>query len=301
MKSFTSRVLAAQAGPDTLKPRRWGGHRLAKLRGGPEHRNVTIGESWEFSTLPGSESNADGRPLHEALGRPLGFLAKLIDTRCALSIQVHPADDPDAGLLGKEEAWVVLDADEDAYVLAGVREGIDAPELARRTRAAVEDPSRGDALVDALEKIPVAAGTVVLVPAQTVHAIGGGILLAEIQQPADCTYRLFDYGSEREIHPDQALAALSIESRPTTWKPGDYATTLSGRRLDLHIVEGAQLVVDPTRVEHLIVPVSGRTQLEGAEAMELDPGELRLCGAGSFRLSTDGLAIVGSLPRPARA
>lgn len=298
MKSFTSRVLAAQAGPNTLKERRWGGHRLAKLRGGSELVGVTIGESWEFSTLPGSESYADGRALTDVLGRPLGFLAKLIDTSTALSIQVHPDDDPEQGVVGKEEAWVVLDADENAHVLAGVRSGIDEAELEQRTRAAVADPSRGDALADALDRIAVRAGTVILVPARTVHAIGGGILLAEIQQPADCTYRLFDYGSGREIHPDQALASLSVDARPTVWKPGDAPTTLSGKRLDLQIVD-RELDVDASRVDHLVVPVSGTTQVQGNETEDLAPGQLRLCAGGEFRLSTDGLAVVGSLPRPA--
>lgn len=293
-------MLRPQAGPHTLKGRRWGGERLARLRGAAGHDAAPdadpIGESWEFSTLPGSESRADDRPLSEVLGHSLPFLAKLIDTRSALSIQVHPDDDPAAGTPGKEEAWIILDADEGAHVLAGTREGIDHATLEARTRAAVADPDRGPELIDSLDKIDLHRGTIVLVPARTVHAIGGGVLLAEIQQPSDCTYRLFDYGSGRDIHPDQALAAASVEARPVVWRDGEAPATLAGKHLDLRPCPAGTHEFDATADEHLVVVVHG-TATVGEET--LAPGDLCLCADGPFTLQVDrGLAVVGSLPRP---
>jgi mannose-6-phosphate isomerase len=273
---------------------------LGPLRGGPEQAGRAIGESWEFSTLEGSESRALGQPLSAVLGRGLAFLAKLIDTRLALSIQVHPTDDATRGVAGKEEAWIVLDADPGAHVLAGVRDGIDAAELARRTRTAIEDPDRGEDLIAALERVEVSAGTVVLVPAGTVHAIGGGILLAEIQQPSDCTYRLFDYGSGRPLHLDDALEAMRIGAHPRVWRPEDAAEPITGVHLDLRPCPAGRHTIDASEVDALVVVVSGNGELVDDERHALSPGDLRLCTGGSFELTVldDGLAVVGTLPRP---
>jgi len=264
-------LIRPEPGPTTLKAVPWGGRRLAALRNrvfstthtpanttpaltpptttapttaaddavaGPADGaadGLPIGESWEFSTLPGSESRAQGRALSEVLGRPLPFLAKLIDTAAALSIQVHPEDDPASGRLGKEEAWIVLDAEPGASVLAGAADGVGDRDLARAMEEAIARPERGAVLLEALRKIPVERGMVILVPAGTVHSIGAGILLAEIQQPTDCTYRLFDYGSDRPIHPDASRAAWRIEAQPRIWRPGEPSGSLQGRHVALHV------------------------------------------------------------------
>jgi mannose-6-phosphate isomerase len=204
----TSPFLLAESGPATLKPTRWGGTRLATLRGGAARHDahgLAIGESWEFSTLPGQESRAGGLPLGELLDSPLPFLAKLIDTALPLSVQVHPGDDADRP--GKEEAWIVLAADPGACVWVGLAAGCEPAEFYRAVTA-------GAPLLDLLQAIPVVPGSVILVPARTVHAIGGGILLAEIQQPRDCTYRFHDHGSERPIQPEQALATVDLDAQP---------------------------------------------------------------------------------------
>lgn len=251
-------LIRPEPGPTTLKRAPWGGRRLAALRvqeGSPAATTTTatdgpkagaadepsdghalpIGESWEFSTLAGSESRAQGRALSEVLGRPLPFLAKLIDTAAPLSIQVHPEDDPASGRLGKEEAWIVLDAEPGASVLAGAADGVADRDLARAMEQAIARPERGAVLLEALRKIPVERGMVILVPAGTVHSIGAGILLAEIQQPSDCTHRLFDYGSDRPIHPEAARAAWRIEAQPRIWRPGEPGGSLQGRHLALHV------------------------------------------------------------------
>jgi hypothetical protein len=237
-------LIRPEPGPTTLKRVPWGGRRLAALRGRGEPPTTTaagpndelpIGESWEFSTLAGSESRTQGRALSEVLGGPLPFLAKLIDTAAPLSIQVHPEDDPVSGRLGKEEAWIVLDAEPGASVLAGAADGVRDDDLARAMEEAIARPERGAVLLEALRKIPVERGMVILVPAGTVHSIGAGILLAEIQQPTDCTHRLFDYGSDRPIHPEAARAAWRIDAQPRIWRPGEPSGSLQGRHLTLHV------------------------------------------------------------------
>ncbi len=270
------------------------------MRGGPDQAQANLGESWEFSTLAGSESRVDGLPLSAALGHALPFLAKLIDTRLALSIQVHPDDDASTGEAGKEEAWIVLDADPGAHALVGLRPGVDAEQLARVTREAVAEPARGAALSGLLRRIDVERGSILLVPARTVHAIGGGILLAEIQQPSDCTYRLFDYGSGRPLHVEEALRTVSTDAKATVWRAGDEATPLVGKRLELHPCPPGRHEFDAARTEQLVVVVGEPVQILAPEPRPLAAGDLRLCVGGSFALEVGagGLAVVGSLPRP---
>lgn len=262
-------LLRPEPGPSTLKITRWGGRRLVALRGGSDlPRDATVGESWEFSTLPGHESRVAGRPLSAVLGGPLPFLAKLLDTALPLSVQVHPDDTADAP--GKEEAWIVLAADPDACVWAGVRPGA--------TRKQFSDAvAHGAACMDLLQRHPVAPGTVLLLPARTVHAIGGGILLAEIQQPSDCTLRLYDHGSDRPIQPDAALAVADLTRAPEVWRPQiDAPRALRGRHVTLEIL-------GPGRHDHhaaaptLLVAACGRVRVDvGDEVAELEPGDLRL-------------------------
>lgn len=248
-------LLRPQPGPTTLKQTRWGGTRLAALRGaGPDAG--AIGESWEFSTLPGSMSQAQGQPLQALLGEPLPFLAKLIDTAKPLSIQVHPQDDVATGRLGKEEAWVILDAAPGASLLAGVADGVDDEALHAAMLHAIENPQHDSTLISALRRIEVQRGMVVVVPAGTVHAIGPGILLAEIQQPVDCTYRLFDYGSGRPIHPEQAHAAWRVEATAEVWRPGQPARALTGQHVDLRTHGPGVHIVSADATPRLLIAVA---------------------------------------------
>ena len=289
-----AQVLAPQVGERSLKETRWGGTRLAALHGRADLAGRPIGESWEFSTIANHSSRALDRPLPEVLGSPLPFLVKLIDTARWLSIQVHPDDSDDE--LGKEEAWVVLDAAPGAHVLAGLRSGVTASQLVAAARHALHDPSRADALVACLQQIPVCAGTVVLVPAGTLHAIGPDILLAEIQQPADRTFRLFDYGSGRTLHVQQALDTMVAASQPQVWYPDALPRELRGKHLFLDVVRDDQRTIMVPRVPTVVVPVKPTVRLfhDGAEE-SLDPGQLRLCVSGSVDLTVDGagLAVLG--------
>ncbi len=253
-------LIRPEPGPATCKSAPWAGEKLRALKGGVPN-DPRIAESWEFSTLVGSESRALGRDLSEVIGRELPFLAKLIDTAAPLSIQVHPEDDPTNGRAGKEEAWVILDTIDGANVLAGVREGIDDEALRTAMKCAIDDPSEGDGLLNSLERIPVERGMIILVPAGTIHSIGGGILLAEIQQPVDCTYRLFDYGSDRPIHPEQSHAAWRVDARPQIWRPGDPIEEIRGRHLSLDVWREGDATIEESREPRLLMAVGNGIRL----------------------------------------
>jgi len=134
------------------------------------------------------------------------LLLKLLFTRAPLSIQVHP-DDTLAHAMGlpsgKTEAWYILSAQPAAQIAIGLKRLVTPKEL----RGAIEDGT----VVDLVQWQPVREGEIYLIPAGTVHAIGAGIVLAEIQQRSDVTFRLFDFGRHRELHVDQAVAATNAK------------------------------------------------------------------------------------------
>lgn len=292
--------IAPERGPQTLKSRPWAGARLSALPGVDAAPGALLGESWEFSTLEGSESLARGVPLSNLLGRPLSFLAKLIDTATPLSLQVHPRDDVQNGTPGKEEAWIVLDAAPDAFVLAGLAPSVSPGDFETRVRAAAADPAEGDALLECFVRLRARPGMVILVPGGTAHAIGGGILLAEIQQPTDCTYRFFDYGSERPIHPDQALSALVHDARPRTWVPTEGPKNLAGDHLELAPLLAGGHDVTANGGDVLLVPVHDGVEVRvDGETHNLARGDLRLLTEGSHMRVTvpeRGVAVLGALP-----
>ena len=151
-----------------------------------------------------------------AYGTKLALLAKFLDAAQDLSIQVHPDDayaltnEAASGHLGKAEAWYVLAADKGASVVWGFRSTLSKSEV----RAAVA----AGTLSDLLNRVPVEAGDVIVNPAGTVHAVGAGLQLFEIQQSSDLTYRLYDYGRRdasgamRELHLDKALDVADLRS-----------------------------------------------------------------------------------------
>jgi mannose-6-phosphate isomerase len=170
-------------------------------------------------------------------GEALPLLAKYIFTSESLSIQVHPDDRlaQAAGLSGgKEEAWYILDCAPDARLGLGLREPMSAEDF----RLAAADGS----LEAKIDWKPVQPGDCYFVPAGTVHAIGGGITLVEIQQNVDVTYRLFDYGRPRELHLDKGIAASRLEpyDRPPVHAPlGEAWVLLDGRDSPFSLELGA--------------------------------------------------------------
>lgn len=158
---------------------------------------------WGRTVLPTPFHAPDGKRVGEIWFEPkAGFdrlLAKYLFTSEKLSVQVHPSDaQAPTGHSGKEECWLVLDAEEDARLAIGFRE----PVAPKQMRAAALDGS----IEHLLEWYPAKRGDFFYLPAGTVHAIGPGLSLVEIQQNSDITYRLFDYGRPRELHLDAALA-----------------------------------------------------------------------------------------------
>ena len=231
----------------------WGGHKLRALKGLAPNQQP-IGESWEISDVPSSESHVrngrlTGRSIHsliseygavllgdhimEHYGAQLPLLVKFIDAAQDLSIQVHPNDElarERHGSLGKTEMWYVMQADPGASMLVGFSQEISKDDYARR----VDDGS----IVDVLARHEVHAGDVFFIPAGRVHAICGGIMVCEIQQSSDITYRLFDYhrlgldGKPRQLHTLEARDAIDFRVYP------DYRTHYAAP------AEGATCVVD---------------------------------------------------------
>lgn len=215
---------------------RWGGRRLGAELGKPIGEESDYAESWEISDQPGFESVvADGRfagmTLPDLLRRhgtdligpgletsQFPLLIKFLDANDWLSLQVHPNDKQastyGAGQRGKTEAWVILDAEPDSRICAGLREGVTSADLERHLR--------DETVEELLHLFPARAGDCIFVPAGTVHAIGPGILLAEIQQQSNLTFRMHDWGrtdsngQPREIHVAESLACVDFDRGPVS-------------------------------------------------------------------------------------
>jgi mannose-6-phosphate isomerase len=153
------------------------------------------------------------RPIGEAwylTDRDLPLLVKLLFTSDRLSVQVHPADGED-GPRGKTEMWHILEAEPGATIALGFREPI--------TRERLLEATRSGEVEKLLNWIEVKPGETYCTPAHTVHAIGAGIVLCEIQQNSDVTYRLWDYGRPREIHVDKAVPIADLTVHPGAVTP----------------------------------------------------------------------------------
>lgn len=165
-----------------------------------------VEKPWGMDALPAPFESSDGQRIGEIWFEPPQdlpqLLVKYIFTSEKLSVQVHPSDvqTEAAGLgrQGKEECWLVIAAEPESVLGIGFQEPVDAPAM----RAGALDGS----IEDMLTWHPVEAGDFFYIPANTVHAIGGGVSIIEIQQNSDITYRLYDYGRPRELHLEQAVA-----------------------------------------------------------------------------------------------
>lgn len=232
----------------------WGGEKLRTLYGKPIPPNTPIGEAWLIADHPQHESVVaegphQGRTLRSLLednpreilgGQPrltihgrFPLLLKILDANDLLSVQVHPDDACAAQLgehdVGKSEMWHVLQADPHSEIICGLKPDVTPERLvdALRVSGAVSlepascsrQPSASDPVVHLMDRFEVAEGTSVFVPAGTVHAIGAGVVLAEIQQNSNLTYRLYDWqrvdvsGKPRPLHVERALKAIHFGSR----------------------------------------------------------------------------------------
>ncbi|MGG1555874.1 type I phosphomannose isomerase catalytic subunit [Paenibacillus ferrarius] len=219
-----------------MKERVWGGRALEKF--GFQLPEGAIGEGWMIGDHPnGTTKVINGElaglgldEIREKYGKELfgtkGFsekngrfplLIKLLDCEDDLSVQVHPNDHYErlaAGELGKTEMWYILDAKPGAKIIYGMKDGVTRESLA----AAIEEGR----IMDCLQEVPVEAGDSFYIPAGTVHALGAGVLVAEIQQNSDTTYRLYDYnrpgldGKLRELHIEDSLNVIAYEGSGST-------------------------------------------------------------------------------------
>lgn len=223
-----------------IKQKIWGGNKLNQLLH-KKTEGTNIGESWEISDVEGDTSiisndilkgktlkevlkqhthNLVGKKVYETFGNVFPLLVKFIDAKEVLSIQVHP-DDNLAGLddaYGKTEMWYVVQADADASIIIGFEENT--------SKEAYLQHLDNKSLLDILNVDKVTEGDVYFVPPGRVHAIGAGVVIAEIQQTSDLTYRIYDWdrkdidGNYRELHTQKALKAIDFtaeDSYKTTY------------------------------------------------------------------------------------
>lgn len=265
----------------------WGGNSLKPWKGMPAD-GEPIGESWEVSVVPSSVSVIANGPFagrsladvideytEEILGKEvadchhgkLPLLVKFIDAAKDLSIQVHPDDEMamrEHDKLGKTEMWYIIHAEPGAYLYAGFKEYIDAEEYRRR----IADGS----ITEVMARHEVRTGDVFYIPAGRVHAICGGILLAEIQQSSDVTYRIYDYnrpgtdGKMRELHTELAARAL------------DYTVEREYRTIYPMRENSANLVLD---TPYFTVRVNELTRPIHRDLMKYDSFIISMCLQGS--------------------
>lgn len=221
-----------------FKPVLWGGDKIAVLKQ-IESPRADIGESWEISAVPGHESIVNDGPLKgasitqlverfgerlvgkkviEKWGNTFPLLIKFIDARKNLSVQVHPNDEiakKSHASRGKTEMWYIVDAEPNAVIYAGFSKAT-SPES---FFTSVADGS----VLDNICRFNAEKGQFFYIPAGTIHAIGAGVLIAEIQETSDISYRIFDYdrkdsdGNPRRLHVDEARNAIDFSL--DTWNP----------------------------------------------------------------------------------
>jgi mannose-6-phosphate isomerase len=292
-----------------LDPKPWGGERLARF-GIDLSDSPSIGEAVLTSNdVVVATGRYAGQSLGELVARDpdgllgsaadinppgTGFplLAKLIDADENLSIQVHPTNDlAPAGSCGKSEAWYILDAAPGAVVYAGLRDDTGADEVR-------DCLARGESIVPLLRAIAVTPGDVLYLPAGTIHALGGGIVLYEIQQQSAITYRLEDWGRAREMHIEHGLRALNPEYRPSPIATDEVAgpmrvePAVTCEYFSLSIIPvgaGDDVVIPPDSGPQVFTCVFGRSELSvGQHTLELAMGStvVLFANAGPARLAS---------------
>lgn len=305
----------------------WGGRRLGEVLNKPIDDGNDYAESWEIADHHQGQSIVAKGPLagvslHELVERrglellgqhapqrrfPLIF--KYLDCQRDLSVQVHPDDAAAARLdppdLGKTEAWLVLMADPGSRIYAGLKSGCDRVQLERALT--------GGEVEACLHSFEAQAGQCVFIPAGTVHALGAGMVVAEIQQASDTTYRLFDWnrvgpdGKPRQLHLAESLAAIDYSatdvaprSPATTERPQVQRLAACDKFvLDRCNVSGQALVGGDDRF-HIVSILEGSLRLPGVPGGSLGRGETALipaaCGAISVESTSPATFLDMYLP-----
>lgn len=293
----------------------WGGRRLATMLGKALGEGDDYAESWEIVDHGDDQSvvlagAAQGLSLRELVAghtdalfgrhapqQQFPLLFKFLDCNRTLSVQVHPNDAQGAKLdppdLGKTEAWLVLAADPGSKIYAGLKPGVTREQL-----AAALDAGECE---ECLHQFEPEVGQCVFIEAGTVHALGAGLVIAEIQQASDTTFRLFDFnrvdaeGNPRPLHIEQSLATINFDRGPVS-PVEPFATEQSGRErlvdCDKFVLDRCQLA-EPQSIGgderfHLLVGVEGSVEIAGDPTGEpLTRGQTCLlpAAAGAVTLS----------------
>jgi len=291
------------------KARVWGGREMERLYQKQLPAGRPIGESWEISDRPGDVSviangALAGKNLRwlmdnhradllgsakPATGDRFPWLCKILDAREKLSLQVHPK--PGSAGEPKTELWFIADAAPGAELFVGLKRGV--------TRSEFEKKIRTGKVAECVHRLPVRAGDAMFLPSGRVHAIGAGLVIFEIQQNSDTTYRVFDWnrtgldGKPRELHVAQSLASIDFN---------DFEPALVQSQPTDHEVNIRQLVNDPlfkieavkmkhgtglnlkSRTLQIIAATDGQVEIKGGSmAVELSPGQFGLIPAGLER------------------
>ena len=275
------------------KQRIWGGRKLQDVFGKELPAGEKIGESWELADLPEDKSvvaNGElaGLTIREVIDKypkeitgdedfsvPFPLLIKILDAEDVLSVQVHP-DPETCKRTGqgepKTECWYIISAAQDAVIYKGLKDGVRKEQFAQ----AIEDRTVAETLV----KVPVAVGECHFLPAGTAHAIGEGLLIAEIQTPSDTTYRVFDWnrvddaGNARDLHVEQAIESIHFDQSSE-----ELPVTTIGRLVDCeyfkidkgHQAGNCELLLSPGQVKTLIF-LSGMGTILGTDVEPVEFG-----------------------------
>jgi len=277
------------------KYRIWGGKKLnTVLNKGFD--GEMIGESWEISNVEGDETLVSnglfkgktlqelaqqfkgelvGNKVYETFGDNFPLLIKFIDAEKPLSIQVHPHDDVAKdrhNSFGKNEMWYVMDADEDAEIFVGFNQKLTQKEYISQLK--------NNTVLKVLNKVNTKTGDAFNIPTGRVHAIGAGVLLAEIQQTSDVTYRIFDYnrvdlqtGQERELHNNLALDVIDFEVQDS------YTTNYQIQKDAV-----AELIHTPYFTSNIL---EIQTQVK-RDYTSIDSFVILICVEGSLELNVEG-------------
>jgi mannose-6-phosphate isomerase len=276
-----------------LKERIWGGEKLKTVLDKPITSKIT-GESWEISTVEGDVSviaNGElkgksltdvinespneilGTAVYSKFGKQFPLLFKYLDAREDLSIQVHPNDElakKRHNSFGKTEMWYIMQADDDARIIVGFKEKSNANEYLENLK--------NKTLLTILDDVKVKSGDVFFLETGTVHAIGAGLVVAEIQQTSDITYRLYDFdrvdaqGNTRELHIDLALDAINY-NKVDTYK--QYAK----------VVNHSNSVVDCPYFTTNFLPLEGEIKVSKTG----NTFTVYMCIEGTFEIEYDNL------------
>jgi mannose-6-phosphate isomerase len=284
----------------------WGGRTLERF-GKQLPPDLSIGESWELADLPVSIPNgksviANGPLAGQKLDENFPLLIKFLDACDNLSVQVHPSPEyayshPESHL--KSEAWVILDTTPEGLIYVGLKEGT--------TEDALRKSVENNTVPKLLNAINVNKGECYYLPSGTCHALGAGVLVAEVQTPSDTTFRVWDWGrTGRTMHVDQAMECIDFDApiesfeSPTPMQCGPFETTLlvetpyfTAERITAINDASMELVVDQTPA--VLMVVEGHATIEHEVSVEAPAGTTLLLPVGlqhaSLRL-TEGTSVL---------